>query len=90
MLTEKLIQEKLLNPEGKSPKKDNYKKRVCYKLCYKMQFIKYNTGMRIFSKHGSSEYRMMTYEGMILLLFSIFALICFFIDSSQQVGLQKS
>jgi hypothetical protein len=90
MLNQSLMQEKKLHPVGKTLGTEKLKKGVCHKIFYKMQFIKYNTGMRIYSNQGPSQYKLMTYEGILLLIFTIAALVCFIIDASLQVGLQKS
>lgn len=88
MLSQNLINAK--HGEKKPLKPYKSRKGICYRVFYKMQFIKYRTGMRIFSQDTESEYRMMNWYGILLLIISIFTFVFFIVESSLQVGYLKS
>jgi hypothetical protein len=84
-LQEELIaKERTMHPVGKPLGSNN--RTICKKICAKMQFIKYQTGMRIFVSEDHSAYKMVTLHGIILMLLAIFAFWVMIIKSGTQVG----
>ena len=66
------------------------RKGVCHRTLHKIQFIRYQTGMRIFINETFNEYRMITCHGFMLMVLTLFLFFAFFLESSYQVSYLKS
>ena len=71
-----------MRPKAQTLGSQSQKKNICTKICTKMQFIKYNTGMRVLSKETQSSHKMVNVHGILLMLLAVFAFCVFLVRNS--------
>ena len=74
-----VVEPKKLHPVGETL--GQAKKGICNKIFHKIQFVKFEPGMRIFSHETTSEHKMLNCYGFGLMMVMILVFFAFFLES---------